>query len=287
MPIFSSYDHVDIWYESAGAGDPLVVLGGGPGTDSRYLGDLGGLDKHHRLIFMDGRATGRSEVPADRSTVSFVAQARDVEELRLHLGLERFDLLAHSAGCLTAQEYLAAHPGRVRRAVLVTPVGRVDREPDPAELAALRAARSAEPWYEKAVEADRRLAEGTVTGPELAVLQAWTLPFSWYRWSRDRLAEYRHGHATSLPWLRDAYYAGAPGPGELTDRLARLSAGTTPVLVLAGAADGLIGTVPARRVAECHTDGRLEVLTESGHRPWVEEPERFVAAVTAFLTADR
>ncbi|WP_407986424.1 alpha/beta fold hydrolase [Kitasatospora sp. CMC57] len=283
MPIFSSYDHVGIWYESAGQGDPLVVLGGGPGTDSRYLGDLGGLGEHRRLIFVDGRATGRSEVPEDRSTVSFVAQARDVEELRLHLGLERFDLLAHSAGCLTAQEYLAARPGRVRRAVLVTPVGRVEREPDPVELAELRAARSGEPWYEKAAEAHRRLTEGEATGAELAVLQSWTLPFSWYRWSRDRLVDYRHEHATSLPWLRDAFYAGAPGPGELPDRLARLAAGTTPVLVLAGAADALIGTVPARRVAESHADGRLEILTESGHRPWVEEPERFVAEVTAFL----
>ncbi|KQV13948.1 MULTISPECIES: alpha/beta fold hydrolase [unclassified Kitasatospora] len=287
MPIFSSYDHVGIWYESAGAGDPLVVLGGGPGTDSRYLGDLGGLDRQHRLIFMDGRAAGRSEVPVDRGTVSFVAQARDVEELRLHLGLERFDLLAHSAGCLTAQEYLAAYPGRVRRAVLVTPVGRVGREPDPAELAELKASRSGEPWYEKAAEADRRLAEGTAADAELAVLQVWALPFSWYRWSRERLAEYRHGHASSVPWLRDAFYAGAPGPGELAGRLARLSAGSTPVLVLAGAADGLIGTVPARQVAECHPGSRLEVMTESGHRPWVEEPERFVAEVTAFLTAGR
>ncbi|WP_405021061.1 alpha/beta hydrolase [Kitasatospora sp. NBC_00070] len=285
MPIFPSHDHVGLWYELAGAGDPLLVLGGGPGTDARYLGDLGGLDRHHRLVFLDGRAAGRSEVPVDRSTVSFVEQARDVEALRVHLGLDRFDLLAHSAGCLTAQEYLAAHPDRVRRAVLVTPVGRVEREPDPVELAELKAARADEPWYPKAAEADRRLAAGEVTGAELAVLQSWALPFSWYRWSRERYAEYRHGHAGSVPWVRDAFYAGAPAPGERAARLARLSAGTTPVLVLAGAADALIGTVPARRVAECHPGARLEVLAESGHRPWVEEPDRFVRTVTEFLTA--
>jgi proline iminopeptidase len=94
MSAFSSYDNTEIWYELAGEGDPLVVLPGGPGMDLRYLGDLGGLDRHSRLILTDTRAAGRSGVPEDRDTVSFVAQARDLEALRQHLGLEHFDLLA-------------------------------------------------------------------------------------------------------------------------------------------------------------------------------------------------
>lgn len=287
MSTFPSYDNVEIWYESAGEGDPLVVLPGGPGMDVRYLGDLGGLDRRRRLILVDARAAGRSEVPGDRGTVSFVAQARDLEALRRHLGLESFDLLAHSAGCLTAQEYLAAFPGRVRRAVLVAPVGRAGREPDAAELAELRASRSDEPWYADSAEADRQLAEGSRVGAELAALQRRILPFFWYRWSEQRQAEYRPEHATSLPWLREAFYAGSAGPQTLAQRVARLGAERTPVLVVAGAADGMIGNAPARAVAACHHGSRLEILSESGHRPWVEEPERFVAAVTEFLDTER
>ncbi|MFD9123383.1 alpha/beta fold hydrolase [Kitasatospora sp. NPDC059571] len=286
MPFFRSYDGTALWYELTGTGDPLVVLPGGPGMDVRYLGGLGGLDRRRRLVLVDARASGRSAVPEDRGTVSFVAQARDLEALRVHLGLERLDLLAHSAGCLTAQEYAAAYPGRVRRAVLVTPVGRAGREPDPAELAALRAARSAEPWYPDSAEADRLLAEGARPGAETADLQRRLQPFFWHRWDEDRQAEYRPGHATALPWLREAFYAGTAGPHDLAERVARLAAARTPVLVLAGAADGMIGTAPARAVAACHPHGRLEVLAEAGHRPWVEEPERFVAAVTGFLDAD-
>ncbi|WP_371483052.1 alpha/beta fold hydrolase [Kitasatospora sp. NBC_00315] len=283
MAAFPSYDGTEIWYEPVGEGAPLVVLPGGPGMDLRYLGDLGGLAGHRRLILTDARAAGRSGVPEDRGTVSFVEQARDLEALREHLGSARIDLLAHSAGCLTAQEYLAAYPGRVRRAVLVAPVGRVGREPDGAELAAIRASRSAEPWYEDAAQADRRLAEGGVRADELAALLPRITPFSWYRWDERRRAEYRPEYATALPWLREAFYAGSAGPDTLAARLARLSAGRTPVLVLAGAADGLIGTAPARAVAACHPGAVLEILAESGHRPWAEEPERFVAAVTGFL----
>lgn len=136
MPFFSSYDGVRLWYETTGSGAPLVCLAGGPGADLRELGELGGLAAHRTLILLDARAAGRSEIPAARATCAFTEQARDVEELRRHLGLPPLDLLAHSAGTLTAQEY-AARFG-VRRLVLVTPAGRVAREPDEAEVAALR-----------------------------------------------------------------------------------------------------------------------------------------------------
>ncbi|GAA1949725.1 alpha/beta fold hydrolase [Kitasatospora viridis] len=283
MPHFASYDDTGLWYERLGTGAPLVVLPGGPGTDLRYLAGLGGLDRHRELIPLDGRASGRSEVPHDRATVAFTAQARDVEALREHLGLERLDLLAHSAGCLTAQEYAAAHPGRVRRAVLVTPVGRAGREPDPAELADLHAARAAEPWYPAAAAAQRLLTAGDLTFLQQGMLQVRTLPFAWHEWNQRHKAEHVPGHATRLPWLRAAFYADAATPDTLADRLARLAGPRVPYLVIAGASDGMIGTAPARAVAELHPDARLEVLARSGHRPWVEQPAEFVQLVTEFL----
>src|SRR4051794_41913382 len=45
----------------------------------------------------------------------------DVEALRDHLGLDRMDLLAHSAGANLAALYVARHPERVRRLALITP----------------------------------------------------------------------------------------------------------------------------------------------------------------------
>ncbi|TYC76453.1 hypothetical protein EH183_02195 [Streptomyces sp. CB01881] len=100
-----------------------------------------------------------------------------------------------------------------------------------------------------------------------------------------RRAEYRPEHAATLPWLREAFYAGSAAGATLPGRIARLGAAATPVLVVAGASDGMIGTAPARAVAACHPASRLEVLTRSGHRPWVEEPERFTGLVAEFLDA--
>ncbi|MFE4519924.1 alpha/beta fold hydrolase [Kitasatospora sp. NPDC056783] len=60
-----------------------------------------------------------------------------------------------------------------------------------------------------------------------------------------------------------------------------------PLVVLAGAFDGMTGTAPARALAACLPHGGLDVLVRSGHRPWAEEPERFVALVDGFLTGLR
>ncbi|GIE36893.1 hydrolase [Actinoplanes italicus] len=263
MPYYSAADGLRLWYEVAGDGPPLLVLPGGPGMDVRYLGDLGGLSAVRGLVLADARAGGRSEVPEDRSTVSFTAQADDLDALREHLGLDRVDILAHSAGSLTAQEYAVRRPGRVRRLVLVTPIGRAGRDIDRAEVAAIRAARAAEPWYPQAADA---------TGPFAAARMA---PFHWHRWTPARRREYVPGHANALPWFREAFYAGTATPGPVL----------APALVLAGASDGMIGTAPARLVAGAHPYAHLEVMTESGHRPWVEQPEQFVKLVEDFLGA--
>jgi proline iminopeptidase len=284
MPYFTASDDVKLWYDLMGEGTPLVVLPGGPGIDVRYMGDIGGLHRYRQLVLLDARGAGRSQTPGDRSTISFTKQARDVEALRLHLGLERFDLLAHSAGCLTAQEYAAAYPGRIRRAVLVTPVGRAGREPDAAELARLHASRANEPWYADAAEAPRLAAEGN-SGIDPNELQRRLRPFYWYRWTEQRHEEHQPGHACRHPWFRQAFYADSADPDTLPDRLARLAGSGLRPLVLAGAADGMIGVAPARAVAACHPGSRLELLERSGHRVWVEEPERFRTLVTEFLNA--
>lgn len=145
MPDFRSYDSTRLWYRTLGSGPPLVCLAGGPGADARTLGDLGGITARRTLILLDARAAGRSDIPADRDSCAFTRQADDVAALCRHLGLDRPDLLAHSAGTLTAQAYAARHG--TGHLALVAPAGRLARERDQDEVAAIRATgiRTSEP----------------------------------------------------------------------------------------------------------------------------------------------
>ncbi|OLZ65893.1 alpha/beta hydrolase, partial [Streptomyces amritsarensis] len=153
MPTFTAYDGTELAYRTLGEGPPLVCLPGGAMRASRYLGDLGGLAAHRTLILLDLRGTGDSAVPEDESTYRADRQVADVEALRVHLDLERMDLLAHSAAGSLALLYAAAHPQRLGRTVLVTPnawalgLGSTARD----RLAAAHLREGAEP-YDTAVQ---------------------------------------------------------------------------------------------------------------------------------------
>src|SRR5512142_7293 len=107
-------------YRRVGAGPTLVCHPGGPGFSSRYLADLGGLDRELELILLDPRGTGESDPAADPRGYLIEDYAADVDELREHLGLERLNLLGHSHGGIVGMEYAASHPDRVEHLILAS-----------------------------------------------------------------------------------------------------------------------------------------------------------------------
>ena len=172
-------DGTRLAYTELGQGPRLICLPGGPGRASAYLEDLGGLSETRTLIRLDTRATGHSELPADPASLRFDRLAGDVEALRTHLELERVDVLAHSAGCLVAQAWAAAHPERVRSLVLVTPTDRLQGG-QRSDVAAIRATRDGEPWYADAAPAVAAMADAP-RAQQQALMRA-TRPFMYGRW---------------------------------------------------------------------------------------------------------
>jgi pimeloyl-ACP methyl ester carboxylesterase len=61
----------------------------------------------------DTRGTGQSDDAGDPASYRCDRLAGDLEALRAHLGLDRMDLLGHSAAGNLAVLYAAAHPHRV------------------------------------------------------------------------------------------------------------------------------------------------------------------------------
>lgn len=179
MPTFAASDGTRLAHHGRGEGPPLLCLPGGPMRASAYLGDLGGLTRHRRLCLLDLRGTGASDRPADPATYRCDRQVDDVEAFRAHLGLDRVDLLAHSAGGDLALLYAVRHPERVRSLTLVAARARalgVDFTPEHrAEGAALRAG---EPWFEGAHAAYGRIWAGTASDADFDA----ATPFFYGRW---------------------------------------------------------------------------------------------------------
>ena len=277
---FASYDGTRLAYDEVGSGPRLVCLPGGPGRASAYLEDLGGLAQERTLVLLDTRATGHSEVPADPSSLRFDRLAADVEALRAHLGEERLDVLGHSAGTLVAQAWAAEHPDRVRSLVLVTPSDRLQGG-SRADVAAIRESRADEPWYAEAAEAQAALADAP-PAQQQALVRA-TRPFFYGRWDERTQAHAATADRQSSKRAELGFGAGVEQV-DVPAILAALRGLDVPVLVLGGERDALTGVASVHAVAASFPSAaEVVVLPRAGHFPWVDEPEAFRSAVSAFL----
>ncbi|MFJ5213973.1 alpha/beta fold hydrolase [Streptomyces sp. NPDC088354] len=274
---FSAYDGTRLAYHVAGDGDPVICLPGGP-TDSAYLGDLGGLSAHRRLIRLDLRGTGRSQVPEDLASCRCDRLVEDVEALREHLGLERPDLLAHCAGANLAVQYAVRRPERVRRLVLVTPSVRAVGIPIAGDLRLATARlRRDEPWFPAAFAALEAIAAGRGGEDQWRAVA----PFSYGRW--DEPARAHHAAAEERVDQEVMAAFGTDGAFDPDATRAALGRFAPPVLLLAGEVDP---GAPPRTVAEfagLFPAAGLVVQPRAGHHPWLDDGERFVTAVAGFL----
>jgi len=278
MPVFSAPDGTALAYRVIGDGAPVVCLPGGPMRDSGYLGDLGGLSEHRKLVMLDLRGTGRSAIPKDPASYRCDRLVADVEALRSHLGLDRPDLLAHSAGANLAALYAARYPERLGRLALITPstmaVGIAATGEMRREAAQLR---EGEPWYATATAALEMIIAGEATD------DAWeaVTPFFYGRWDAAARAHHAAETAQRNEAAADAFRAdGAFDPDATRAALASFRG---PALLLAGEVD--LNPVPkvAAQYAELFPDATVVVQPEASHFPWLDDARRFVASTAAFL----
>ncbi|SER44099.1 Pimeloyl-ACP methyl ester carboxylesterase [Lentzea xinjiangensis] len=268
MGAFTTSDGVTLAHHGSpgpapGSG-PLVCLPGGPMQASSYLGGLP-LDG---VVRLDLRGTGESG-PA--GTYRADRQVGDVEALRRHLGLDRLRLFGHSAGGTLAILYAIRFPERVEELVLVAPSPRVvgiDVTDDDRREVAER--RHAEPWFEQAYAAFRRIWAGDPT-PE--AFQA-IAPFMHGRW--DDRARRLDEHPRNDEAAKEFYAEGAFDPEQVRARLATLD---VPTLLVTGELDVALPPRCAREYADLFPRARLVVQQAAGHFPWLDDPESFAATL--------
>ena len=278
MPYFCAHDGTDLAYHVFGEGIPVICLPGGPMRDSVYLGELGGLSAHRQLIVVDLRGTGQSAIPENAASYRCDRLVDDVEALREHLGLDRLDLLAHSAAANLAALYVTRYPERVSKLVLVTPstkaVGIAASGEARREIALLR---KDEPWFEAAFAALEAIVAGHATDDSWKAIE----PFFHGRWDAAAQA---HQAADDTQRNTEAVAAfGAEGAFDPQATRAALATFGAPVLLLGGDTD--LNTIPSvvAEYAELFPNAEFVVQPQAGHYPWLDDADRFVATTATFL----
>jgi pimeloyl-ACP methyl ester carboxylesterase len=251
-----------------GDGPPVVLLHGVMANARTWGRAAETLATRRRVIAVDQRGHGQSAKPEQG-----YAEADFVADLTALLGdFERPDLVGHSMGGRIAAQVAAAHPHLVRRLVLAEAVGGPPR-PRP-EVETLQMRRGAANWLERMRAQPRE----SLLEQLRAQHPGWT--------------------ATELDAFIDGQLEFAPqmfGPGGLDyfwDWRSVLRRLTCPTLVLGG--DASTRTFPPAGSDEAGLEeaggllkiGRAERIAGAGHMLHLDQPERFVQIVEAFLSAE-
>jgi pimeloyl-ACP methyl ester carboxylesterase len=256
----------------------VLLLHGGPGADhSHYRPAWSALSKVAQLVFLDHRGNGRSE----RSTPEKWNLAQWADDARAFcdtLGIERPVVLGVSFGGIVAQAYATRHPGHAGRLILVSTAARGG-----AHTARRVALFEQLGGPEAGALARRRLIDGD-TSPE--VLQAWLrvcVPL-YTRSPADPLALSR----AQMNSACTAWFSRADGEGNHFDFRAALGQVRCPTLVLGGTLDPMLPVENQREIAAALPAGcvHYEEFEDAGHGVLPDAPERTLALLRAFITAE-
>src|SRR6478736_461530 len=118
--IVKSSDSSPIYYKTFGAGEPLLIVNGGPGMNSEgFEGLARTLSKNNLTIIYDQRGTGKSVIlKPDASNITMKLMMDDMESLRKHLNIEKWSILGHSFGGMITSYYATQYPDRIEKIIL-------------------------------------------------------------------------------------------------------------------------------------------------------------------------
>ena len=245
---------VELELLDAGEGYPVLFLHGGGGFDRRQeFVEL--LSRQHRLLAPSHPGFGNSGLPDWLDSVDDIAHL--YLELLDRLNLDRLDVVGCSIGGWIAAEMATKTPQRIRRLVMVAPVGIKTGPSDQLDIPDIFAIPEAELakllYHDPArMQVDRT----KMSDAELSVM---------FR-NRETLAL-----LTWEPWMHNP---------KLKRRLHRIAA---PALFLRGESDGLVSQPYLEAYAGLLPNARTRTIAAAGHVPQLEQPAAFAAAVLEFL----
>jgi pimeloyl-ACP methyl ester carboxylesterase len=251
MP-FVDHQGARIYWDEAGRGEPLLLLGGLGLSSAMWHRVRPALAARRRTITLDPPGVGRSPpAPGPRSIAQLAADAAAVLDAA---GVDCAGVAGMSLGGMLALELALSHPARVRSLALGATAARRPVRIDRALIAVL----------------------ATLT-PE----NAWEalVPFLYHRHTpRERVAEDRAAFALAAPDIFVAQFQAIVA----WDASRRLGDVRAPALVLHGDGDRVIAAENAERLARGIAGAKLVWVAGAGHLLTSDRPEETAEAIAAF-----
>jgi pimeloyl-ACP methyl ester carboxylesterase len=247
---------IDLELHDQGKGEPLLFLHSAQGFDARQeMATL--LAARCRLIAPSHPGFGKSALPDWLDSVDDIAYV--YLELLDQLKLGKVDLVGCSIGAWIAAEIATKEPGRVKRLVMVGPVGvklgPVDKLDIP-DIFAMPLDKVDELLF--ADPARMKMDPSKMTDEELAIRVRNRETLALLAWE---------------PWMHNP---------KLKHRLQRAQ---MPALFMRGEKDGLVSAQYLEGYARLLPNARTLTIPGAGHAPQIEQPRAFAEALFRFMEA--
>jgi len=245
---------IDLELFEAGSGTPLMFLHGAGGfaPDQPFVPHF---SAKHRLIAPSHPGFGNSSLPEWLDSIDDIAHL--YLELLDVLKLDKVDLIGASVGGWIAAEIATKVPERIRKLVMIGPVGVKVGPPDKLDIPDIFAMPQAD--VQKLIYHDP--AKFT-PDPSKMTDEQLTAMFR----GRETLAL-----LVWEPWMHNP---------KLKRRLHRIK---NPALFVRGASDGLVSEQYMKAYAGLLPNSRTLTIPNAGHVPQIEQPEALSSAVLKFL----
>jgi len=264
MPYFDLEDDVQLYYEELGHGQPVIFIHGVWMSSRFFQKQMGYFSERYEAIFLDLRGHGRStHVPYGHTVAGY---ARDLHAMIRGLGIENAVLVGWSMGAFVIWDYFKQFGAENVRATVVVDESASDyKSPDwPLGLADFPTLCH----FMNAVQTDR------------AQFVREFIPLMF----RDKPAEddvaWMFEEITRLP---ESIASAILFDQTVQDYRPALSQVTVPTLICSGRDEKLIPVSAGEHLQENLVQARLLVFENSGHCPFLEEPERFNQEVDRFI----
>ena len=246
---------VEVFFETAGEGEPIVLLNGVMMTTQSWVFQTRRLAATHRVVLHDFRGQLRSPYAGPIAMDDHIG---DLAALLDRLGIERAHVVGTSYGGEVGMLFALAHPERVRTLSVIACASHV--EPPLREAVTLWRDTPPEELYD--VTAPYNFSPAFLTP---ALLEA----------GASRLRSYPAEFFSGFRALCDAFLN-----LDITGRLHEIN---VPALVMCGSLDALKPPRYSEIIASRIPNARLEILEDAGHAVFLEKHETVNEKLLAFL----
>jgi pimeloyl-ACP methyl ester carboxylesterase len=269
-----SGNKIELHFTDTGPRDAptLVLVHGYSASLNTWDGWARKLRKDYRVIRLDLPGHGLSRC-VDNDEIGVEQFIASIDRVTHSLNVNKFTLVGSSMGGHTAWAYALAHPEKLDGLVLVDAAGWLDEpgegDSDPLIFKLLRNGIARNVMKDLDMSALIRSGlENSFADPELVT---------------DEMVE-RYSAMSRAPCHREALLKIMSGTTlRVLASKDRLSAITTPTLILHGDADNLIPVAHARKFADAIPGSKLIIYPDTGHIPQEEVPEASVQDLKIFL----